>query len=100
MNDSVVTHQGQQVSVPKEVTSFSPTATVSPNPPSSKCRMTKERFRKTGRTQLYHFVQSFSAEDDVTPQEAGLEFAQKQFPGFEVVVTTHVDTAICTTTWW
>ena len=58
-------------------------------------QMTKERFRKTGGTQFYHFVQSFSAEDDVTPQEVnaiGLEFAQKQFPDFEVVIATHVDT--------
>ena len=58
-------------------------------------QMTKERFRKTGGTQFYHFVQSFSAEDDITPQEVnaiGLEFAQKQFPDFEVVIATHVDT--------
>ena len=58
-------------------------------------QMTKERFRKTGGTQFYHFVQSFSSEDNVTPQEVnaiGLEFAQRQFPNFEVVVTTHVDT--------
>ena len=58
-------------------------------------QMTKERFRKTGGTQFYHFVQSFSAEDNITPQEVnaiGLEFAQKQFPDFEVVIATHVDT--------
>ena len=57
-------------------------------------QMTKERFRKTGGTQFYHFVQSFSAEDNITPQEVnaiGLEFAQRQFPGFEVVIATHVD---------
>ncbi len=58
-------------------------------------QMTKERFRKTGGTQFYHFVQSFSAADDITPPEVnaiGLEFAQRQFPDFEVVVATHVDT--------
>ena len=58
-------------------------------------RMTKNRFRKTDGTQFYHFVQSFSAEDNITPQEVnaiGLEFAQKQFPDFEVVIATHVDT--------
>ena len=58
-------------------------------------QMTKERFHKTDGTQFYHFVQSFSAEDNVTPQEVnaiGLEFAQRQFPGFEVVIATHVDT--------
>ena len=58
-------------------------------------QMTKQRFRKTGGTQFYHFVQSFSADDDLTPQEVnaiGLEFVQRQFPDFEVVVATHVDT--------
>lgn len=58
-------------------------------------RMTKNRFRKADGTQFYHFVQSFSAEDNVTPQEAnsiGLEFAQRQFPDFEVVVATHFNT--------
>ena len=58
-------------------------------------RMTKNRFRKTDGTQFYHFVQSFSAEDNITPQQVnaiGLEFAQRQFPGFEVVIATHVDT--------
>ncbi len=58
-------------------------------------QMTKDRFRKTGGTQFYHFVQSFSADDNVTPQEVnaiGLEFAKRQFPDFEVVIATHVDT--------
>ena len=58
-------------------------------------RTTKERFRKTTGRQFYHFVQSFSADDDLTPLEAnaiGLEFAQRQFPEFEVLVATHVDT--------
>lgn len=58
-------------------------------------QMTKNRFRKTSGTQFYHFVQSFSADDDLTPQEVnaiGLEFTQRQFPDFEVVIATHVDT--------
>ena len=65
-----------------------------PQPAFIEMQMTKERFRKTGGTQFYHFVQSFSAEDNITPQEInaiGLEFAQKQFPNFEVVIATHVD---------
>ncbi|MEJ8728360.1 relaxase/mobilization nuclease domain-containing protein [Flintibacter sp. HCN-6482] len=40
-------------------------------------------------------AQSFSAEDDLTPQEVnaiGVEFAQKQFPDYEVLVATHMDT--------
>ena len=56
---------------------------------------TKQRFRKTDGRQFYHFVQSFSENDDLTPQEAnaiGLELAQKAFPGYEVVIATHVDT--------
>lgn len=55
---------------------------------------TKRRFQKTGGRQFYHFVQSFSAEDKLMPQEVnaiGVEFAQKQFPDFEVLVATHMD---------
>ena len=66
-----------------------------PHSALTEMRMTKQRFRKTGGTQFYHFVQSFSDEDNITPQEVnaiGLEFAQRQFPDFEVVVATHVDT--------
>ena len=58
-------------------------------------QMTKQQFHKTEGRQYYHFVQSFPEQDHLTPQEAhaiGLEFAQKQFPDFEVVVATHVDT--------
>ena len=61
----------------------------------SEMQLTKERFRKTDGRQYYHFVQSFSAEDDLTPQEVnaiGVEFAQKQFPDYEVLVATHMDT--------
>jgi len=56
---------------------------------------TKQRFRKTDGRQFYHFVQSFSERDNLTPQEVnaiGLELAQKVFPGYEVVIATHVDT--------
>ena len=56
---------------------------------------TKQRFKKTDGRQFYHFVQSFSEDDDLTPEEVnaiGMEFAQRQFPDFEVLVTTHIDT--------
>lgn len=56
---------------------------------------TKQRFQKTNGRQFYHFVQSFSETDDLTPQEVnaiGLELAQRAFPGYEVVIATHVDT--------
>lgn len=58
-------------------------------------RLTKERYRKTDGRQYYHFVQSFGEEDGLTPQEAhaiALELAQREFPNFEVLVATHIDT--------
>ena len=61
----------------------------------SEMQLTKERFRKTDGRQYYHFVQSFAETDDLTPQEVhaiGLELAQREFPNFEVLVATHVDT--------
>ena len=63
----------------------------------SEMQLTKERFRKTDGRQYYHFVQSFSESDNLTPQEAnaiGLELAQREFPDFEVLVATHIDTDI------
>ena len=61
----------------------------------SEMRLTKERYRKNDGRQYYHFVQSFSESDNLTPQEAnaiGLELAQREFPDFEVLVATHIDT--------
>ena len=58
-------------------------------------RLTKERFDKTDGRQYYHFVQSFDKQDDLSPQEVhaiGLELAQREFPNFEVLVATHMDT--------
>ena len=61
----------------------------------SEMQLTKERFHKTDGRQYYHFVQSFDKQDDLSPQEVhamGLELAQREFPNFEVLVATHVDT--------
>ena len=61
----------------------------------SEMLLTKERYRKTDGRQYYHFVQSFAETDDLTPQEAhaiALELAQREFPNFEVLVATHIDT--------
>ena len=47
------------------------------------------------RDRYYHFVQSFDKQDDLSPLEVhaiGLELAQRQFPNFEVLVATHMDT--------
>ena len=59
----------------------------------SEMQLTKERFRKTDGRQYYHFVQSFSEQDNLTPQEVhaiGLELAKREFPDFEVLVATHI----------
>lgn len=56
---------------------------------------TKQSYGKTDGRWYFHFVQSFSDEDALTPGEVnqiGLEFAAEQFPGYEVVVATHCDT--------
>ena len=61
----------------------------------SEMQLTKERYRKTDGRQYYHFVQSFGEQDGLTPQEVhaiGLELEQWEFPDFEVLVATHVDT--------
>ena len=61
----------------------------------SEMQLTKERFRKTDGRQYYHFVQSFSEQDNLTPQEVhaiGLELAKREFSDFEVLVATHIDT--------
>lgn len=55
---------------------------------------TKRQYGKTDGRMFYQFVQSFSPEENVTPEEVhaiGLELAQRLFPDFEVVVATHVD---------
>ena len=52
---------------------------------------TKQRFQKTDGRQFYHFVQSFSKDDDLTPQEfnaIGLELAQRVFPGYKAARET------------
>ena len=61
----------------------------------SEMQLTKEHFHKTEGRQYYHFVQSFDKQDDLSPQEVhamGLELARREFPNFEVLVATHVDT--------
>ena len=51
--------------------------------------------RRRPRTKsYYHIVQSFSPDDDLTPEtahEIGLKFAE-YFPGFQVLVATHINT--------
>ncbi len=57
---------------------------------------TKLRYEKTDGRMFYHFTQSFSPTEDITPEtahEIAVRFAKKMFPGFEVLVATHTDKA-------
>ena len=55
---------------------------------------TKLQYRKTGGRQYYHIMQSFHPDEPITPEtahEIALRFAEENFPGYEVLVATHVD---------
>ena len=55
---------------------------------------TKHLYGKASGTFFYHYVQSFSPQENVTPAEAhqiALELAERFFPGCEVLAATHVD---------
>ena len=55
---------------------------------------TKNLYGKAGGTFFYHYVQSFSPQEQVSFAEAhqiALELAERFFPGCEVLVATHVD---------
>ena len=57
---------------------------------------TKLQYAKTDGRMFYHFTQSFSPTEDITPEtahEIAVKFAEKMFPGFEVLVATHTDKA-------
>ena len=66
----------------------------SPESALDEFRFVKKRFHKEDGRSYYHIVQSFSPDDDLTPEiahEIGLKFAE-YFPGFQIVVATHVNT--------
>ena len=55
---------------------------------------TKKSYKKTDGMNFYQYVQSFSPEENITPQKAhevALEFAEKAWTGYEVLVATHCD---------
>ena len=57
---------------------------------------TKNLYGKASGTWFYHYVQSFSPQEHVTPAEAhqiAQELAEQFFPGREVLVATHIDRA-------
>ena len=56
-------------------------------------RSVQERFGKTTGNVAYHAYQSFKT-DEVTPEQAheiSMEFAEKAWPGQEILVATHCD---------
>ena len=58
-------------------------------------KFVKARFGKEDGRQYYHIIQSFSPDDDISPEEAhelGMKFAG-HFEGFQAVVATHVNKA-------
>ena len=55
---------------------------------------TKLQYRKTGGRQYYHIMQSFHPDESITPEtahEIALRFSEENFPGYEILVATHVD---------
>lgn len=55
---------------------------------------TKKSYGKTDGMNFYQYVQSFSPDENITPQKAhevALEFAEKAWTGYEVLVATHCD---------
>ena len=55
---------------------------------------TKKIYDKANGIFFYHYAQSFSPTEKITPEQAheiALEFAEKAWPGHEVLVTTHCD---------
>ncbi len=57
-------------------------------------QITRLLWNKDNKIISHHLVQSFSPEDDITPQKAneiGLELIQKIAPGYQVVISTHID---------
>lgn len=54
----------------------------------------RKAFNKDSKILSHHYVQSFSPNEKITPELAhkiGVELAQKVAPGFQVIVSTHID---------
>ena len=57
---------------------------------------TKMRYGKTDGRMFYHLVQSFSPDENISPEtahEIALKFAEREFGNYEVLVATHTDKA-------
>lgn len=66
----------------------------SPDSALEEFKFVKKRFGKEDGRTYYHIIQSFSPDDNLTPEtanEIGVKLAE-YFPGFQVLVTTHTNT--------
>ena len=57
---------------------------------------TKMRYGKTDGRMFYHLVQSFSPDENISPEtahEIALKFTEREFGNYEVLVATHTDKA-------
>ena len=66
-----------------------------PSTAAEQMKMTQRKFKKKEDQRVgYHVIQSFSLEDNITPQQAheiGIKTAKELYPDFEIVVATHID---------
>ena len=66
----------------------------SPDSALDEFKFVKKRFGKEDGRTYYHIIQSFSPDDDSTPEianEIGVKLAE-YFPGYQILVATHVNT--------
>ena len=66
----------------------------SPDSALEEFKFVKKRFGKEDGRTYYHIIQSFSPDDDLTPEtanEIGMKLAE-YFPDFQILVATHVNT--------
>ena len=57
---------------------------------------TREMYHKESPVWFYHYTQSFSPKEDITPRQAhelAKEFAARAWPDSEVLISTHLDAA-------
>lgn len=59
-------------------------------------QVTKRYYHKENGVQYYHYIQSFPVDEKITPWKANQiakELAGHLFPGYEILIATHVDQA-------
>jgi len=55
---------------------------------------TQKRFDMKGNRVAYHVIQSFSPDDDITPEQAneiGKRLCEELYPNYQCVISTHID---------